>query len=301
MSRFELIAAAFTPMTASGELNLAAVPALVDHTLGQTCEASGKAAVDGLFVGGSTGEFSSLTVAERMQVAEAYQQAAGERCRMFVHVGCNSIDNSVALAKHAEAIGAPAIGYAPPTYFRPADVHAVAACLQKVAAAAPKTQVFYYHIPPLTGVHIRMVDLLPLMAESTPNFAGVKFSHTQFDDLARCVNGSYQMLFGADEMLLAGAAIGANGAVGSTYNYFAKHYRRVLHAYEEGNMRQAQEHQAVASQAVHKVLEFGGMSAIKAAMTCAGVDVGPPRLPLTPLAAEQQSELAQIMGEILAD
>lgn len=309
MNRFQLIAAAFTPMHDDGSVNLAAIPGIVDFVLGQ-----GGGGVDGLFLCGSTGEFSSLTLAERMDVTAAYHAAAAGRCKLFAHVGSNSIPESMALAEQAAELQIDAMGYAPPSYFRPANVAAVAQCLQQVASAAPQTPLYYYHIPPLTRVDIRVIDLLPLMDQAVPSFAGVKFSYPQFDDLARCVHYQrtggnqldtvcpsgerYEMLFGADEMLLAGMAIGAVGAVGSTYNFWAQHYRQIIDAYADGNMQRAQQFQSKVSTMVHDVLQFGGMNAIKATMTCSGLDVGPPRLPLQPLPSEKLDQLAEVLRAV---
>jgi N-acetylneuraminate lyase len=296
MSRFQLIAAAFTPMHEGGQLHLDLVPELVDFVLHQgEPHSMEQSPIDGLFIGGSTGEFSSLTIEERKGLTLAYQQAAAGRTKLFAHVGSNSIEESKDLAAHAEALELDAIGYAPPSYFRPGNVQAVAACLQQVAAAAPNTPLYYYHIPPLTGVHIRMVDLLPLVEHSIASFAGVKFSCTQFDDLVRCVHSRFEMLFGADEMLLSGMAMGAAGAVGSTYNFLARQYRKVIDAYAEGDMKRAQRCQSEVSKVVHDILALGGMNAIKASMTCSGVDIGPPRLPLQPITSAQMSKLREVL------
>ncbi len=296
MNRFQLIAAAFTPMSENGELRLDVVPALVEFALNQgELDAAGNGPIDGLFIGGSTGEFSSLTVEERKNLVAAYHQAASGRTKLFAHVGSSSIEESKDLAAHAEALKLDAIGYAPPFYFRTGSVQAVADCLQQVASAAPQTPLYYYHIPPLTGVHIRMVDLLPLVEGSIPSFAGIKFSCTDLDDLVRCVQSPFEMLFGADEMLLSGMATGAAGAVGSTYNFLAPQYRRVIQAYEEGDMKRAQCDQSEVSKVVHDILKFGGLNAIKASMTCLGVDVGPPRLPLQPLTSNQMSQLNEVL------
>ncbi len=291
MNRPQLVAATFTPMNDDGSLNLQRVPQVVDFVLGQ--------GVDGLFIGGSTGEFSSLTVAERQELAAAYLQAIGERVRTFAHVGSNSLPEAQQLAEHAAAQNADAIAYSPPSYFRTCDAQVIADLLREVGAAAPQTPLYYYHIPPLTGAHVRMADLLPLVAEQVPSFAGIKFSSTQLDDLARCVqfeNQCFEMLFGADEMLLAGLSVGATGAVGSTYNYLAPHYAKVIDAFVAGDMATAQRAQSDVSKTVHDILDCGGMNAIKAAMAVLGVDCGPPRLPITPLAAPRLQQLKEVLG-----
>jgi len=97
-----LIAAPFTPFKPNGRLNLDLIPRLAGLLVAQ--------GVRGAFVCGTTGEGSSMTLEERMQVAEAWKRAAPAGLAVIVHVGHNCVDDSRALAAHAEEIGADAIG-----------------------------------------------------------------------------------------------------------------------------------------------------------------------------------------------
>lgn len=286
-----LIAATFTPMQEDGALNLNAVPAIADFVIGQ--------GVDGLFVCGSTGEGTSLTGNERRAVSEAYIAAAAGRVPVIVHVGHNSVQEASALAAHAAQAGANAIAATPPAYFRPTSVEILIECLQPVARAASDLPFYYYHIPALTGVHLPMIDFLAAARESLPTLAGIKFSNTQLNDLLSCVQfegGRYNILFGADEMLLAGLAMGAAGAVGSTYNFLAPTYRGVIDAFEAGQISEAQHCQARATEIVHAILSHGGHNALKAAMCVLGEDCGPPRLPIAALTLDQLKSLETRLG-----
>jgi N-acetylneuraminate lyase len=130
--------------------------------------------------------------------------------------------------------------------------------------------------------------------------AGIKFSAPQFDELAACVgygSGRYNILFGCDELLLTGLQAGVDGAVGSTYNFMARHYRRVIDAYQAGKMDEAKQHQAVATARVEEILRHGGHNALKAAMGILGLDCGPSRLPWTPLSADSLVELEKRLAD----
>ena len=286
-----LVAATFTPMKGDGALDLARVPTVCDFVLGQ--------GVSGLFLCGSTGESPSLTVEERMAVSEAYLEAAQGRVPVVVQVGHNSLTDARALAAHAQKAGADAIAVVPPSYFSIGSVEGLVECLQHIGEAAPETPLYYYHIPRLTGVGLPMVDLLERAEESLPSFAGVKFSSFEFDDLLCCIRhgqGRYNILFGSDEMLLAGLSMGAAGAVGSTFNFMGPYYRRVIDALAAGDLRGAQDHQFVATRMVHKIIAHGGHNALKAAMAVLGEDCGPPRLPWKPLSSDAQ---AALRGELV--
>jgi N-acetylneuraminate lyase len=283
-----LIAATFTPMASDQSVDLAAIPGVTDFILDQ--------GADGLFVCGSTGESPSLTLDERMAVTEAYIGSTDKRAPVVVHVGHNCLRDARTLAAHAAEVGADAIAVAPPSYFSPANVDALVDCLQFIAEAAPTTPLYYYHIPRLTGVDVRAAELLERADEALPSFAGVKFSDFQFDDLLCCVRhdgGRYNILFGSDEMCLAGLAMGAHGAVGSTYNFLGPYFQPMLTAFKSGDMERARYCQAIATEMIQRLLAFGGHNAIKASMAILGESCGSPRLPLVPLSDEKFEALTR--------
>ncbi len=289
-----LIAATFTPMLDDGSADLTKIAAVTDFVI--------KQGANGLFVCGSTGESPSLSVQERMDVASAYVEANAGRVPVIVHVGHNSLSDGRELAAHAVALQADAIALVPPSYFSLTSVQGIVDAVGAISDAAPHTPVYYYHIPRLTGVGIRMRDLLCEVDTHIPQFAGIKFSSFEFDDLITCVHyrdRHYNILFGSDEMLLAGLAMGVDGAVGSTFNFLAPWYRAVIDAFEEGNLAEAQRRQLEVTQIVHRILDHGGHNALKAAMGICGRECGPPRLPIRALASDDLSALQTTLKRVV--
>ena len=91
-----------------------------------------------------------------------------------------------------------------------------------------------------------------------PNLVGIKYTAAELSAFVECKqfkSGKYNMLFGADEMLLAGLSMGADGAVGSTYNFMAPIYNTIIEKYKEGNLKAAQEHQAKAAELIRIIPE----------------------------------------------
>jgi len=89
-------------------------------------------------------------------------------------------------------------------------------------------------------------------------------------------------------MLLSGLAAGARGAIGSTYNYAAPIYHRILSAFARGDLAAAQEAQARANAMIAVLIRYGGMPpAGKAFMKAIGLDCGGARLPLRSLDDDQ--------------
>jgi len=283
-----LIAAAFSPMNEDGSLALDRVGGIVDHLHGQ--------GISAVFLCGSTGEGESLARGEREEVATAYVEAVAGRLPVIVQVGHNSLREARALAEHAARIGADAIGTTPPAYFPLADPERVVDCMEEIATGAPELPLYYYHIPRLTGVALDELVLLERAEARLPSFRGIKYSEITLDRLNRAVveyGERLDILFGSDEMLLAGIASGAHGAVGSTYNFMGRRYNAVLDALSRGDLATAQREQASATRLVHAMIRYPAMPALKATMKLAGVDCGPPRLPLRPLSEEQVGQLQE--------
>ena len=286
-----LIAAVFTPLHSDGSLRLAQVPTLVDHLVAQ--------GVTGIFVCGSTGEGPLLSSAERRRVAEAYVTAAKGRLRTIVHVGHDSLAEASGLAEHAAGIGADAIAALPPGYFRCDSVDSLINWLGEISRHAPSLPLYYYHIPTMSGHSFDVAELLEKASTALPALKGIKYSATDLAKLHQCIEiskGRYDLYFGVDEMLLGAVAIGANGAVGSTYNFAAPLYLEMIQAYCAGDVDHARRLQARAVQMVSIFSRYRGLPAIKATMKLAGIDCGPNRLPLRTLTA---GELEQLKAELI--
>lgn len=282
---FELIAAPLTPFDESGELRLDRVAPMAAHLRGS--------GVDGVFVAGSTGEGPSLTGAERRRLAERWVEA-GEGLRVIVQVGHQSTREARELMRHAAACGAHAACAAPPCWFEIASPRQLADTLAEVAAAAPDLPFLYYHIPSLSGVHVPMAPFLELVRERIPRFAGVKYSHLDPLDFQACVRDhgdAVQLLWGHDEELVTGLALGARGAVGTTYNVAAPLFRRLIAAHERGDHAEARTLQSRAALFVEVLVRHDLVAGTKAVMKLLGIDCGTVRRPLEPLDAEATAAL----------
>ncbi len=281
-----LIAAPFAPLREDLELNTDVIPAYAAFLR--------DSGVAGAFVNGSSGEGPSLTAAERMAVAERWVAAAPADFAVIVHVGHTCLDECRRMTAHAAAIGARGAGMAAPYYFRPATVDDLVDWSARVASAAPDLPFYFYHIPALTGVSFPMRDFLERAAGRIPCFAGIKYTHEDLDDYERCIafdGDRFDILFGRDELLVEALARGGRGAIGSTYNFTAPLYRRLIDAFLAGDIDAAREDGRRAADMIAAIVSTGcGVGALKAAMKIAGVDCGPARPPLRnpgPAAREQ--------------
>lgn len=270
-----LVAATYTPFKPDRTLDLAAVPRLVERLVAD--------GVAGLYVCGSTGEGVSLSTPERKQVTEAFIAAAADRVPVVVQVGHNSLAEARDLAAHAQAAGADATSAMPPSYFKPGSVAMLVECCAEIAAAAPGLPFYYYHIPVMTGVAVPMVEFLKHAAERIPNLAGLKYTANTLHEYQECValeGGRFDVLYGFDELLLPALAVGAAGAVGSTFNIAAPLYRRVIECFARGDIEAARQAQLQAVQMITTIGRYPFHPAMKAILGWLGTPCGQCRPPL---------------------
>ncbi len=277
-----LIAAPFTPMNQDGSLNLSIIP---DYY-----EMLKKNGVTGAFICGSTGEGVSMSVAEKMKVAEAWAACTkdDDAFKVITLVGGTSIADSVQLAQHAKLVGLYAVAFTAPFYFKPAGVRELAACCKEIADAVPDMPFYYYHIPVLTGVGFAMFDLLKEVDGMIPNFAGVKYTHEDFMDFLSCLHfasGRYDMLWGRDENMLSALVLGSKGAVGSTFNYAAPLYYNLIDAFNKNNLENARALQQKSIDMIRLLGKYGGIATGKAYMKMIGIECGEFRLPVKNMSA----------------
>jgi N-acetylneuraminate lyase len=104
-------------------------------------------------------------------------------------------------------------------------------------------------------------------------------------------DGRFDIPFGFDEMMLGALAMGATGAVGSSFNFAAPVYNRLIAAFQKGDLATARTEQMRSVRVIQVLAARGYMGAAKATMQMLGVDVGPARLPNGSLTTEQAGEL----------
>lgn len=277
-----LIAAPFTPMDKEGKLNLSIIPEYYQFLKSNR--------VKGAFINGSTGEGVSMTANEKMQVMDAWAACTKDDKDFIVMalLGGTSITDCKELAIHAQKTGIDAISFTAPFYFKPPTVKELAACCIEIASVVPNLPFYYYHIPVLNGVNFSMFSLLKEIDGKIDNFCGIKYTHEDFMDFLSCLhfqNNKYDMLWGRDENMLPALAIGAKGAVGSTFNYAAPLYYKIIDAFQKGELATARNLQQQSIDMIMLLGKYGGIATGKAYMKLVGLDCGEFRLPVKNMSA----------------
>lgn len=285
-----LIAAPFTPLNDKGELALEKIESLI-HLYE-------KNEVKGAFICGTTGEGVSLTFEEKKQIIAQWGVDKSEKVKALFMLGGTSVKEMQQLALLSEAAQLDGISILCPYYFKPKSVEHLVHFCKQIAEVVPNLPFYYYHIPILTGGNYSMLEFLTLAERQIPNLAGIKYSHPNIMEFHACTryqNGKYDLLWGIDEGLLSGLAIGAKGAVGSTYNYAAPLYNQIIKAFAAGKLEEAEKLQFKAVQMVELLVKYGGTGAGKAFMKLIGLDCGWFR---APVASPSEAEVLELKAEL---
>jgi len=289
-----MIAATFTPFDPSGEVNLSAIDKYSDMIA--------STAIKGVFVCGTTGEFSSLTIEERKSILQKWIEAAKGRFLVIAHVGSNCQKDSIELTRHAGQIGADAIGSIAPSFFKPGTIDDLVNFFTPIANAAPQLPFYYYNMPAMTGVSLPVEKFLTEGKKKMANLAGVKFTHNNLMEMGVCLglnNKEFEVLHGYDEILISGLAMGAVAGVGSTYNYIPKVYDKIFKAMENNDLLTAQKEQIKSIRTVEVIIKYGGgVRGGKAIMNLLGIDCGDCRMPITPFTEVERKTLKEDLTDI---
>lgn len=289
-----LIAAPHTPFDSQGALHIEVVEKQAQLLL--------RDGVTGAFIAGSTGEGLSLSVEERLDLGRRWVDiASGEKLKIILHVGANSLPESCQMAQQAAEIGADAIAVVIPSYYRPASVEQLIAFCEPIARAASDLPFYLYDIPVMTGVHLPVAQFLAEGSKAIPNLTGLKYSNPDLMQLQECLaleDGRYNILYGSDETLIAALALGIRGAVGATYNFAAPLYQKIMSAFERGDLETAQNAQRRSVALVRALMRYGFLPASKYVMSVLGIDCGPVRPPLPTLTSEQCDSLRQTLEDL---
>ena len=285
-----VIPATITPFDADEQINAAAMRDLMEWNLSQ--------GVEGFFIGGSSAECFLLSPEERKQTFEI---AAEFRDRAFLaaHVGAISTREAEDYARRAASLGYDAVAATPPFYygFGSADIFAY---YEAIAQAAGKP-VLIYNFPGNTGKPFDLNDPVTQKLFQSDFILGVKHTNQVVYQMERIkhLNPKLKIMNGFDETLVAGLALGADGSIGSTFNFMYPHYRRIYTLYRSKRLEEALEAQIRANNIMEALCRVGLIPAIKYVLTTMGIEAGVARRPFRMPTDEQKFTLDRVLDENL--
>jgi len=232
----QVLVAMVTPMNADGEVDWPSTEALMAKLVDE--------GVDGIVVTGTTGETSTLTDKEKLQLVTVGKDVAAGKAKIITGGGSNETAHAIELYKASEKAGADGAMVVTPYYNKPTQAGILTHF--RLIADATDLPVILYDIPGRTGVPIRYETIL--RAAKHPNIVAVKDAKGDLMEVSRVLNETDLMYFAGDDgNALPTLAIGGVGMISVTANIAPEPYRIMVDAVNRGSLPEATEQ--------HKLLE----------------------------------------------
>ncbi|HXZ43320.1 MAG TPA: 4-hydroxy-tetrahydrodipicolinate synthase [archaeon] len=256
--------------------------------------------VHGLFPVGTGGEFFALTREEKERLMRAAVEEAAGRVFVMPNVGAITTAESVALARHAEAVGSDAVSVVTPFFLKPSQEELFEH--YKAICTAVKIPVLAYNIPDRTGGVALSVATVSRLAKTISNFVGIKDSTGDLTNSAEILQAcppGFRVFMGRDTLIYAALLYGCVGAVAATANVAPGVAVGIYTAVQAGDLVKARELQAKLSP-VRKLFAVGSHPAgLKEAMIQLGMlGCGRCRRPTLDLTPAQKDEVRKILREV---
>ncbi len=275
-----------TPMTADGEVDWESTEKLMAQLVAD--------GIDGIVVTGTTGETSTLTDKEKLQLVTVGKSVAGGKAKIITGGGSNETAHAIELYKASEKAGADGAMVVTPYYNKPTQAGILTHF--RLIADATDLPVILYDIPGRTGVPIHYETIL--RAAKHPNIVAVKDAKGDLMEVSRVLNQTDLMYFAGDDgNALPTLAIGGVGMISVTANIAPEPYRHMVDAVNRGSLPEATKaHQLLEPLVRATMSHVPGTVATKYILHGLG-RITSPRVRL-PLVGPEDDQAAQIEADI---
>ena len=271
--------ALLTPFDSDGTINIDALKALVKWNM--------EKGVDGFYVGGSTAEAFLLSDTERELVYRTVAEAVDGRITLIAHIGSISTEQAIHFGKTAKELGYDAISAIAPFYYK-FSFKQIKKHYYDIVDAVDMPMIIY-NFPNFSGVNLSVEEVAEFFCDD--RFIGIKHTSNDFFALEQFKsNFPDKLVFnGFDEMFLSGLSMGADGGIGSTYNFMADKYITINKLFSDGKMEEALILQRECNRIIKALCKVGVMEGEKEVLCQLGFDFGNARAPFSELTVEQKN------------
>ena len=282
-----IMPALVTPLNKDETINTAVLERLIDDFIAR--------GADGFYLAGATGEGLALRPAERMKLAECAVARCKGKVNTIVQVASTDFNTALELAKHAEKCGADAISSTAPLFFgyTADEVYSY----YKALAEAVHIPLMIYYNP---GAGFAMNASFIARCFKVDNITSVKWTSYSYDEMMRLkdmTNGDINVINGPDETLLLGLTAGADGGIGTTYNFMFDIIRGIYDNFMKGDLETAREYQTRAIRIISVLLSYKIIPAAKAVLEAQGYAVGNATFPMKRYSDEEKAAIVEQMKE----
>ncbi|EDO1367362.1 4-hydroxy-tetrahydrodipicolinate synthase [Listeria monocytogenes] len=250
---------------------------------------------DGLVIAGTTGESPTLSHDEKIKLFRQVIETNDGRAKLIAGTGSNNTAETIAFTKEvAELGGIDAVLIVAPYYNKP-NQDGLYAHFAAVAEASD-LPVVIYNIPGRSVVNIEPETIIRLAA--LPNIVGVKESSGNLDNISKIIaetSDDFQVYSGDDSLTLPILAVGGNGVISVASHVVGNEMQEMIQAFERGEVQKAAQTHRELLPLMNGLFSVPNPAPTKYLLNQQGISVGPVRLPLVDLNAEQGTKLQAIL------
>lgn len=279
--------AIITPFLPNGDVNYPKMAELVEEQI-----AGG---TDAIIVCGTTGESSTMSHEEHLDVIRFVCEKVNKRIPVIAGTGSNSTAEAIYLSQEAEKAGSDGLLIVTPYYNKATQKGLIAH--YKAIAESVNIPILLYHIPGRTGVTMTPQTIVTLCKE-VPNIVGVKEASGNFSTIAKIMSladGCVDLYSGNDDQIVPLLSLGGKGVISVLSNVAPQQTHDMCAAYFNGDVKKSAQMQLEAIELIDALFCEVNPIPVKAAMNLMGKEVGPLRLPLTEMEPQNQERLANAM------
>ncbi len=275
--------ALITPFKKNGEVNYDKLEEIVEEQI-----AGG---TDAIIACGTTGEASTMTHEEHLDVIKYVCEVTKKRIPVIAGTGSNCTETAIYLSQEAEKNGADGLLVVSP-YYNKATQKGLIAHFSAVANSV-KIPMLLYNIAGRTGVNIQPATIAYLW-KNVDNIVGVKEANGDFSATATLMNltdGGIDLYSGNDDQIVPLLSLGGKGVISVLSNVAPAQAHEICAAYFAGDVNRSAKLQLDAIPLIHALFSEVNPIPVKAAMNLLGKETGPLRMPLTEMEPEHQEVL----------
>lgn len=279
-----------TPFKANGEVNYEKFAEHIDFQI-----ANG---TDAIIVCGTTGEASTLSHEEHLDVIRFCVKQVAGRVPVIAGTGSNCTDTAIYLSKEAEKAGVDGLLVVTP-YYNKATQKGLLEHFTMIAEAV-KVPILLYNIPGRTGGVNILPETVVSLCKNVPNIVGVKDATDNFSQMARMMamaDGCVDLYSGNDNQIVPAMALGGKGVISVLSNIAPKETHAICAKFLEGDVAGSRELQLKAVPLIDALFCEVNPIPVKKAMNLMGMEAGPLRRPLTEMEDANTEKLKKAMQE----
>lgn len=278
-----------TPMKENGEVNYEKFAEMIEFQI-----ANG---TDAIIVCGTTGESSTLTHEEHLDVIKYCTEKVAGRIPVVAGTGSNCTETAVYLSGEAEKYGVDGLLLVSP-YYNKATQNGLYTHFKTIAESV-KLPIILYNVPSRTGCNI-LPDTVIRLCHDVENIVGVKEASGNLSQIARLAakaKGTVDIYSGNDDQIVPILSLGGKGVISVLSNVAPKETHEICAKYFEGDVEGSRDLQLRAMDLCDALFCEVNPIPVKKALNLMGMEAGFLRLPLTEMEEANAAKLEKAMRE----